>query len=160
MIFALLVYRMMKSPTTTQRTMWVCFFFFFPLAYLPRFHFSPRKHTGHTQTWDVICFCYTAPSLSLVLPFTSSSSLLSSISLFLFATFMPCFFHPGFLSLPQPFCCNPSLFCLLSRLFFQSSFLSVIPPPTPSQVKRFLPCFSSNWQMRCMSWLHCCFIRK
>lgn len=70
------------------------------------------------------------------------------------------FFHSGFLSLLQPLAYNPTLFSLFSRLFFQNCILSPIPPPTLSQVERFLPCFSSNWRMRCMSWLHCCFIRK
>lgn len=64
---------------------------------------------------------------------------------------------------PQFFTICLSIFCpsftsysgFSSRAAFSlSSFLPL------SQVKRSLPCFLSNWQMRCMSWLRRCFIRK
>lgn len=64
-------------------------------------------------------------------------------------------FFPPWLSIIVPY-----PYSNVAGLSFLSSAVSVIPPPTLSQVKRFLPCFSSNWRMRCMSWLHCCFIRK
>lgn len=72
-----------------------------------------------------------------------------------------CFHHLSITS-SAFYCSFPPLFflCLFFGIFFPCSFHSVIPPPTLSQVKRSLPCFSSNWQMRCMSWLCCCFIRK
>lgn len=146
----------MKLPTTTQRTMWACFF---PSACFLFFYFSHCKtHRSHSDVGKQYGFATQHP-LSLVLPFTSSSFLLASIFLLLFTAFISCFFRLAFF-ITIAFYCNPSLFCLFSRLFFPCSFLSIIPPPTFSQVKRFLPCFSSNWRMRCMSWLRCCFIRK
>lgn len=74
-----LVYRMMKLPTTTQRTMWVCFSSLLIFALLP---FWPPANTRLSpRHWLVICFYYTGRNLSLVsslsppyLPSSSSSS--------------------------------------------------------------------------------------
>lgn len=136
--------------------MWVCFSS--PSTYLLSFHLSPCKHTGHTQTWasNMVLLHGTLSLLSSLSP-----SHLPSLSFSFSYSPHSCLFFPLSVSiLPQPFSAIPPLMPLLFRLFFLCSFLSFIPPPTLSQVKRFLPCFSSNWQMRCMSWLHCCFIRK
>lgn len=105
-----------------------------------------------------MCFSYTAPSLSC-LPF----HLLIFPVFFLFSFFSSPHSYLMFFTLNFSHCFGlllQSLPLLPSSPGFLCSILSVIPPPTLSQVKRFLPCFSSNWQMRCMSWLHCCFIRK
>ncbi len=114
-------------------------------------------NTGHTQTWaSNMVLLHSALSLSLVLSFTSFPSFSFSYSPHSCLMFSA----SRFFVIALAYYCSPSLFCLFPGLFFPCSFLSVIPPPSLSQVKRFLPCFSSNWQMRCMSWLHCCFIRK
>lgn len=130
--------------------------FCFPSAYLLSF---PGKHTGHTRTWaSNIVLLHSTHFFSLVLPFSSSSSLLSSVLLLLFTTSISYFFY---LTLYH---CLSLLLQALPFLSLLQAFLPVSLPPHPpstlSQVQRFLPCFSSNWQMRCMSWLHCCFIRK
>lgn len=151
----------MKSPTTTQRTMWVCFFFLLPPICSPSV-LAPANTRVTLRHGPVICFCYIDCTLSLSLscpPFHLPIS--PPLLHFPFPIHhIHIFFSPWLSIIASAPYCNPSLFRLFSGLFFQSCFLSIIPPPTLSQVKRFLPCFSSNWRMRCMSWLHCCFIRK
>lgn len=84
--------------------------------------------------------------------FCFNNSILSSFHLLLLFT---CFFYIS----NQAF--SHSLY--LSLYFTSSPGFSSHPsfsPPPSFQVKRFLPRFPPNWRMRCMSWLHCCFIRK
>lgn len=102
----------------------------FPSAYLLSFHFNPANSQVTLGHGPVIWLCYTAPSLS-VLPFTSSSSLLSSIFLFLFTTFMSYFFLPWLSIIASAFYCNPPpLFCLSPGFSARvaSSPSSLLPP--------------------------------
>lgn len=141
-------------------------FFFSPSAYLLSFHFSPGKHTGHTQTWasNMVLLHSTLSLLSFLspphLPYSPPFSFSYSPHSYLIFPLFIFFFSPTLYYCLSLFTAMPPSFASSPSFFFPCSFLSVIPPPTLSQVKRFLPCFSSNWQMRCMSWLHCCFIRK
>lgn len=129
------------------------FFPLLPLICSPSI-LAPTNTRVTLRHGPVISFCYCTLCRPYHLRFPFPFSFSYSPYSYLF------FWHPGFLSLLQPLAYNPTLFFLFSGLFFQNSILSTIPPPTLSQVERFLPCFSSNWRMRCMSWLHCCFIRK
>lgn len=101
-----------------------------------------------------MCFCYTAspPHLHCLifphLPHFTPAKITTFVSVF-----TPAFSYRLSSVLQPPVCC-------FLELFFPCSYLSVIPPSSLSQVKRSLPCFSSNWQMRCMSWQGSCFIRK
>lgn len=80
----------------------------FPSCYLFSFYFSASKYTGHTETWasNMLFAAQTALSLSHVLPFTSSSSLFSLLSSFLYLCtnlhIFFIFFRPSFPSVPQP----------------------------------------------------------
>lgn len=66
-------------------------------------------------------------------------------------------FYPQFLPFVEAFSVPP---LPLTQAFFSRAAFSLSSFLLLSQVKRSLPCFLSNWQMRCMSWLRCCFIRK
>lgn len=115
------------------------------------FSLSPCKHIGHTCIMNVLLLhsipTPTPPSLPHI---PSSPSFYSCKNHHIFT---PTFSYRLSSVLQPPVCC-------FLELFFPCSYLSVIPPSSLSQVKRSLPCFSSNWQMRCMSWLGSCFIRK
>lgn len=129
-----LIYRMMKSPTTTQRTMWVGFFLL-PFCSPPIYAAANTKvKLGHGPViwyrWPSVP-CPPVHLLSLPPLFHFSSSIQH-----IHALFIPLSVY----IIASAFYCSPSLLCLFSRLFIPCSFLSVIPLPTLSQVKRFQPC--------------------
>lgn len=114
-----LVYRVMKCPTTTQRTTWVLYICF-PSILAP-------ENTQVTLRWG-----------SNMVSLLSALSLLSSLSPSCLPSSPPFSFSYSpqwylvFSLIASTFYCSPSLFCRLSRLFFSCSFLSIFPPPTLS----------------------------